>query len=175
MAGRIHIYISITVALFLVLSCGCSVSQRENNLKPAVVGHMDMSRKKDYILNNKETLKNFLVTAQDITTRQKPLVLQELSVEAKKYIEAYVDPIVADFEADKNLETRLEIAKLELLSGLLYAELSAYREARDSLSQMTKRYSKDSTFLNGSIDPNDIGYGSLDEGMQALKEKISRR
>lgn len=160
------------LVLLLAVGSGC-VAGFQSPTRPAEVSHMDIARKQDYIRTTKATLKTFQRSARDLRDRNRPLVLQELSDEVHRYIRLQVDPIVNDFEAGNNLETRLEIGKLQLLSGLVYVELGETGKVRRLLREMNRRYSTHSSLLTTAIDRNDIGFSSLEEGMQALRERLA--
>ncbi|MBE0599102.1 MAG: hypothetical protein IH614_17795 [Desulfuromonadales bacterium] len=161
--------LALTVAA--VVSAGCS-ADFQPRAQPAVVGHMQIAKKQEYIQNTKATLKNFQASARDLRARNKPLILEELSGEVHRYIRLRVVPIVNDFEAENNLETRLEIAKLQLLSGLVYFELGEVRKVRQLLREMDRRY-QDPSFLSSAIDSQDIGFSTIGEGMQALRGRLA--
>ncbi len=159
--------------VLLPLVGGCTATFTPSP-RPAVVTPMNIVKKQEYIHGTKMTLKNFQTAAIDLGSRRKPVARRELTEEVERYIEMQVEPIVNDFEAGNNLETRLEIGKLQLLCALVYLELAEYREARQMLGEMTRRYGDNPGFLNAAIDRNDIGFGNLEDGMRALKERLSR-
>lgn len=161
-------------AVVIALSGGCGAAF-DLPPRPARVSHMDIAGKQAYIHDAKSTLKIFQAAARDIHGRSKPRARQELAGEFSRYVELQVKPIVDDFEAGKNLETRLEIAKLEVLCGLVYLELEEYRKSWRLLRQLEGRYGDQPDLLKAAIDPNDIGFGSIDDGIQSLRKHLSRK
>ena len=157
----------------LALVGGCATTFTPSP-RPAVVTPMNIAKKQEYIRGAKMILKNFQSAAIDLGSRRKPMARRELAGEVERYIALQVEPIVDDFEAGNNLETRLEIGKLQLLCALVYLELAEYREARQMLGEMNRRYGDSPDFLNAAIDRNDIGFGNLEDGMRNLKERLSR-
>lgn len=159
----------VTTAVFLMLG-GCGVAF-DPPPRPAVVSHMDIVKKEAQIDSVKSTLKIFRASAQDLRSRAKPQELAQLTDQADRYIELQVQPIVEDFEAEKNLKTRLEIAKLQLLCGLVYLELdNAEGNIYKLLRDMERRYGDQPIVLNAAIDRNDVGFGTIRDGMRSLEE-----
>ena len=161
---------AIAATAVLLVASGCSTAF-DPPPRPAVVSHMDVVHKQAYIANVKSTLKIFRASAQDLRLRGKPEELDRLSDEFELYVQMQVQPIAGDFEVDKNLGTRLDIAKLQLLCGLVYLELdnSAWN-IHQLLGDMEQRYGNQPDVLNTAIDRNDVGFGSIREGMQKLDE-----
>jgi len=164
----------VTTAI-LLMAGGCSPPAFDPPPHPAQVSHMNVVKKKAHIDNAKSTLKIFRASAQDLRTRDKPDELETLSEEADRYIELQVQPVVRDFEASNNLSTRLEIAKLQLLCGLVYLELdNAESNIYNLLQDMERRYGDQPDVLNASIDRNDVGFDTISDGMRSLEEWSSR-
>ncbi len=154
----------------LLLAGGCSTSFDPPS-RPAAISHLDVVNKQAYIDSVKSTLKIFHASAHDLRSREKPLKLFQLSEEADRYIELQVHPIIEDFEADNNLTTRLEIAKVQLLCGMVYLELDNPEwKIYQLLREMERRYGDQPDVLYAAIDRNDIGFGTISEGMQSLDE-----
>jgi len=154
----------------LFLACGCSATF-DPPPHPAAVSHMGIVKKRAQIDTVKSTLKIFRATAQDLRSREKPKEMEQLTDEADRYIELQVQPIVADFEAKNSLATRLEVAKLQLLCGLVYLELdNAESNLYKLLRDMERRYGDQPDVLNAAIDRNDVGFATIGEGMQTLEE-----
>jgi hypothetical protein len=160
----------VTTAVFLMVS-GCGGVAFDPPPRPAVVSHMDVAKKQAQIDSVKSTLKVFRASAQDLRSREKPRELAQLTDQADRYIELQVQPIVEDFEAENNLKTRLEIAKLQLLCGLVYLELdNAEGNIYKLLRDMERRYGDQPNVLNAAIDRNDVGFGTIGDGMRRLEE-----
>lgn len=160
-------------AAALVLAGGC-VAAFDPQPQPAAVSHMNVAKKQAYIRGAESTLKIFHAAAMDLRSRGKPLAQQELAGEAKRYIKMQVKPIIADFEAGNNLETRLEIAKLQLLCGLVYLDLEEPWEALGMLREMERRYGDQPDLLNAEFERNDLGFATIGNGMRIIEERLPR-
>jgi hypothetical protein len=158
-------------AAVLLLSGSCAAPL---DPQPAAVSHMSVDKKQDYIRDAESTLKVFNAAAMDLHTRGKPIAQQELAREVKRYIKGQVKPIIVDFEAGNNLETRLEIAKLQLLCGFVYLELEDPWEAVGVLREMERRYGDQPDLLRADLERNDLGFASIAEGMRDLEDRLPR-
>lgn len=144
--------------------------------RPAEVSHMDITTKQAHIDNVKKTLKIFRASARDLRSRQKPEELIQLTGQAERYIKLQVQPLVEDFEADSNLTTRVEVAKLQLLSGLVMLEMDRPEwKLYKMLRAMERRYSDQPDVLNAAIDRYEFGFGTIGDGMRSLEEQRFRR
>lgn len=138
-----------------------------------ILPYRDIKKKKKYIRSTKKNLKLFALIADNANKREEATgSRKELCREAKKYIEIYVKPILNDSEAIQHLETKLEIAKLHLLTVILYFDLALYNQAQDYLNLINRRYGNDLAFLGTTIDQTDIGFSTLAEGVKDLQKKI---
>ena len=134
--------------------------------------HADIAKKKQYIGSVKDTLMNFRLIASDTTRRENELFIKETGREANSFVKTYVEPIINDPEAVRNLETKAEIAKLQLLSASLYYELSGYFQAKFYLERLSERYQSD--FLSSvTVDEMQMGYSTLSEAIAGLQKKIT--
>lgn len=153
----------IVISLF-----GCA---SDRHRRGAVVSYLDVAGKQAYIQEAKSTLKIFHEAALDLRSRQKPQAREELAREADNYIEMQVKPIIGDFEANNDLRTRLEVAELQLLCGLVYLELKEYLKVQDLLKTMRRRYGDNEEILKAALDRSTIGFGNLKDGMRILNER----
>lgn len=163
---------SLGAILFFAFCAGCGTVPFDPQPRAAAVAHLDIVRKQEYIQGTKATLKTFLVSARDLSSRDQHVSLRELADRFSRFVTLQVDPIVGDFEAENSLSTRLEIAKLQLLCGLAYYELGENRRARDLLEQMKQRYGGNAGIMGAPIDRSDIGVASLERGLELLEEKL---
>jgi hypothetical protein len=85
-----------------------------------------------------------------------------------------VRPIVVDFEANNNLRTRLGVAELQLLCGLVYLELKEYEEVLGLLNDMKRRYGHNPEMLNTAINSQYIGFQNIGDGMRILNQRLFR-
>lgn len=167
MVISIRSFIAVAV---LALVGGCSAANPQP--RPSAVSHMDVAQKKAYIHGAESTMKIFHAAALDLRSRGKFESQEELAGEVKRYVDLHVKPIVGDFEAGNSLDTRIEIAKLQLLCGVVYLELEDYWEALKLLREMEKRYGDQPDLLSATIDRSDIGFGTIEDGMRRLEEQL---
>ena len=139
---------------------------------PIALTHADIAKKKIYISRVKETLMNFCLIARDTSRRENELFIKEIGRESNSFVKNYVEPIINDSEAVRNLETKAEIAKLQLLSASLYFELAGYFQAKFYLERLSGQYEID--FLSSvTMDQMHTGYSTVAEGITELQKKIA--
>jgi hypothetical protein len=174
------------IGLFLVLAVlvlalsGCCSCNRTDWPKAPVLGHMSIPQKKIYLGNVQENLKVFRLTAGELAVHQrmtpeeaqKPCAGQGFRCEVLKYIELYAMPIINDTEALENVETRLEVAKVNLLSAYVFEETGQDNRARKLLKLFKKHYKNDASIQNAVVDPAEMGFSRLAEGAAALEAKL---
>jgi len=170
---------TVLIAPLLLAFFGCVPSEEPVSgrleVRPAIVAHMDVAQKKLYIANVKESLKSLLRSAEDVARRKKPQSLTQLRVEGDKFVRAYVVPILGDKEAMAEIDTRLEVAKLYLLTSRFYLQTEASEQSRMYLSRLERGFGDNNIFMNTSIDRNDVGCGSLQEGVDDLRKELAGR
>ena len=136
--------------------------------------HADTDKKKIYINRAKETLMQFRVLARDTRNLKDDFSTEELGREADSYVKNYIEPIINDPDAVRNMEIKAEIAKLQLLSAALYFDLAGYYQAKYYLKRLTEQYESD--FLSSvTIDQMDIDFNTLAEGIEGLQRMISSK
>jgi hypothetical protein len=173
-------------ALFLALSVlilalsGCCACNKADWPKEPVLGHMSIPQKKIYLDNVRQNLKVFRLTAKELEShrRMTPEEAQqacsgkEFCCEVQKYVELYAMPIIQDSEAQEHVETRLDVAKVTLLSAAIYEETGQDRRAMKLLKLFNKRYKKDNSILNAVVDPVEMGCSRLEDGAAKLEIKL---
>ncbi len=141
---------------------------------PVILTHADIDKKKVYISRAKEMLMQFRILARDTRKLKDDTSVKELGREANSYVKNYIEPIISDPDATENLETKAEIARLYLLSAALYFDLAGYYQAKYYLNRLTEQYEGD--FLSSvTIDQMGIGFNTLAEGIEDLKNRISSK
>lgn len=169
-----RVFWALAASALVLLACGCRPAFNPPP-RPAQISHMDVATKLTRIDNVASTLKIFLDTGRDLRSRAKRQELRRLTAEADRYIELQVRPIIHDFEASANLTTRLEIAKLQLLTGLVYLELDNQEwKLYQWLSAMEHRYADQPDVLNATIDRTVFGYDTIAAGLRGLEERRFR-
>ncbi len=159
------------LALFL-LACFCAgcATALPPPPTPVAVGHLDMTQKEAYIARTGTTLQTFHSAAADLRSRSLSAPLQELGENFDRYVAMQVAPIVEDAEARSNLATRMELAGLQLLCGLVYIELGDHHRIEAILAQM-EDYGTDTGILNSPL-AGDIGITRIEDGLKRLRESL---
>ena len=165
------LYMRVFITFVFALFCGCASDPPRT---PEVVSYLDVSKKQEYIQNAMSTLKTFHDAAIDLRSRSKPEAQKVLAEEVEHYIDVRVKPIIGDFEANHNLQTRLQIAEMQLLCGLVYLELKEYDEVQVVLKKMKKRYGQSPEILNAAIDRKYVAFRNIEDGMRILNERLQR-
>lgn len=164
-------------SIFLIsLLSGCAPApQQDQSAVPPVLTHLDLSQKKVYIQKTKSSLRTYRELAEDLAQRQKPESFAVLGMETNNYIQLFVVPIIEDPEAIRNIETKLEIAKLQLLTGYIYLELDMVPMAEQYLDRMATDFGSDPSVLNATLGEPDLSYATIGDGVGALTQMVSRR
>lgn len=174
--------ILLMVGLSLLLLSGCCVCNRADWPEPPVLDHMNTVQKTLYLANAKQTLINFRTTALDLQGHHSPRQADEepadcqregFHCEVARYVEVYAMPILNDAEAMQNLETRLEVAKVNLLSAYALYETDNSRQARSLLKLYDKRYRKDVSIETAMVDSRDMEFATLGEAARNLRAKLT--
>jgi hypothetical protein len=166
-------------ALFLLLAgcCGCN---RTNWPASPALGHMEVSQKLAYMDNVRQTLTVFRTSLHDIEQHTPEISPEEepvcdenqFSCEVYKYVEVYAMPIIMDEGARTNLQTRREVAQINLLSAYAFYQIQQYRKARSLVQLFENQYGEDPSILNSPVDSGDMGYSTFGEGLRLLKRKL---
>ncbi len=170
----------IFVCLLLFLS-GCCSCNREDWPDPPVLDHMNVSQKTMYMENVRQTLAVFRTTFRDIENHApEPSPDEPPSCEDKrfpcevfKYVEVYAMPIISDQGALSNPQTRLEVAKINLLSAYALYESRHYGQARKLVGLFEKQYGEDSAVLSALVESGEMEFATLGEGLKVLKRKLA--
>lgn len=168
------------LAVLVLALSGCCACNKSDWPEAPVLGHMSIPQKKLYLDNVRQNLKVFRQTAKELDSHQrltpeeeqKPCSGQGFRCEVQKYIELYAMPIIQDPEAQENVETRLSVAKVNLLSAYVYEETGQDNRARSLLKLFLKRYKKDASVQNAVVDPAEMGFSRLAEGAAELEAKL---
>jgi hypothetical protein len=170
----------LALAVLILSLSGCCACNKGDWPKEPVLGHMSVPQKKIYLENVRQNLKVFRLTAKELDSHQrmtseeaqKPCNGQEFRCEVQKYVELYAMPIIQDLEAQEHVETRLEVAKVTLLSTSVYEETGQDSRARKLLKLFNKRYKNDASIQNAVVDPAEMGFSRLAEGVAQLEVKL---
>lgn len=174
MKNKNHFLIFGLCAVFLA---GCAPTTRpvtELPVEPVILSHLGGAQKRSYVAGVKQNLRHFLATASDLSSRNKPASLSQLAAQAQKYIETYVRPAIADPTLSEDLETRMEVAKVHLLVGYVYARCGTTKRAGNDVELFKKRYAGDPAVLSSALDRNDFDADNLGQALQALERLLGR-
>jgi hypothetical protein len=142
---------------------------------------MDLSQKLVYMDNVKRTLMVFRTSLTDIEQHSPELPPEEqplcedqsFSCEVFKYVEVYAMPIITDDGARANLQTRLDVAKINLLSAFALYETGQNGKARSLVRLFEKQYGDDPSILNAFVESGELEFSTLAEGLRSLKWKLT--
>jgi hypothetical protein len=166
--------------LVFQLSGCCSCNRADWPDSPSLA-HMDLSQKLIYMDNVKRTLMVFRTSLADIEQHapelppeEQPLCEdQSFPCEVFKYVEVYAMPIITDDGALANLQTRLDVAKINLLSAFALYETGQYGKARSLVRLFEKQYGEDPSVLNAFVESGELEFSTLGEGLRSLKWKLT--
>jgi len=163
--------------LCAVLAVGCAPTTRpvsELPVEPVILSHLGDTQKRSYVAGVKQNLRHLLATAGDLASRNKPAPLSQLASQAQKYIETYVRPAIADPTLSEDLETRMEVAKVHLLVGYVYARCGTTKQAGKDVELFKRRYADDPAVLSSALDRNDFDADNLGQALQTLERLLGR-
>jgi hypothetical protein len=174
-------YLGLITGCLLLFVSGCCACNRAEWPDPPVVDHMSVSQKVAYMENVRQTLVVFRTTLADIGKHEpEPLPDepptcedQRFPCEVLKYVEVYAMPIVFDQGALANPQTRLEVARINLLSAYALYESEHYGKARKLVRLFEKQYGEDAAVLGALDQTGDMGFATLGEGLKTLKRKLA--
>lgn len=159
-----------------VIFAGCTpVPKQEQWPDTPILSHLNISQKKVYIHSIKNSLSSYRRLAEDLGQREKPESFIQLGQESDKFVQMYVVPITEDADAASNLETKLDVAKLQLLSGLTYADLGMASKAKQCFARISEKYGSDASIMSATLGEPDLGYATFGDGVSALKQILSRK
>lgn len=141
-------------------------------VEPISLSHTDFSRKKAFVKNAKNTLKQFRLIVEENRKLSKAYSVEELGYEAYRYIETYVRPLLKDAQVNQSPETRLDMAVIHILCAYLYTDLMLYNESEMYLELFERQYGRDGQILTQNIDQTDTGFATLAESIQYLEEML---
>lgn len=172
----------LVAGIVVLLMSGCCACNKADWPEQPVLGHLNTGQKNQYLANVKQNLINFRTTAVDLQSHQPPRPVDEepagcrregFHCEVIRYVEVYVMPILNDAEALQNLETRLEVAKVNLLSAYALYETGSYGKARKLLKLYDKRYRKDVSIETAMVDRREMEFATLGEGAGVLRTRLA--
>jgi hypothetical protein len=82
-------------------------------------------------------------------------------------------PIISDQGALSDPQTRLEVARINLLSAYALYESRHYGRARKLLGLFEKQYGEDPAVLSTPVESGGVEFPTLGEGLKTLKRKLA--
>jgi len=135
------------------------------------IANADLEKKKKYIEDARQTLIKFRMVAEN-ARKLKIKIDNELVRESDRYIRRYVIPLLNDTEAASNRETAFDIAKLHLLSSLLYCDVGSYIEAERFDNKFGERYGENSVLIYRRIPEAEIGFATIRQGLAHVRKQL---
>ena len=172
----------IFITIVTVISCfiiGCA-TEPESQLElsssgPLVSIDVDDAAKLDYLRNVKDMLKYYHEVVVDLRYYHKRHNFKELTHMIDRYVETYVDDILLDADSPGNIDMEIETAKIHLIVIALYFDIGYQIKAVKYLESFHDRYHADRYLLEKTLNPRDIGYSSLGQGMKVMEERAHRK
>ena len=168
--------------IWIALCClqlGCASEPKKefelSPVEPLVSIDVDEAAKLDYLRNLKNRLKDYHEVAVDIKYYHDSTNFKELAKMIDKYIETYIDDILPDTDASGNIDIQIENAKIHLVVIALYFDIGFQMKAVKYLELFHNRYHADTFLLEKTLNPKDIGYSSLGQGMKVLEQRAHRK
>jgi hypothetical protein len=168
--------------IWIALCClqlGCASEPKKefalSPVAPLVSIDVDEAAKLDYLSNLKNRLKDYHEVAVDIKYYHDRTNFKELAAMIDEYIAAYIDDILLDADASGNIDIEIEIAKIHLVVIALYFDIGYQMKAVKYLESFHNRYHADTYLLEKTLNPKDIGYSSLGQGMKVLEQRAHRK
>jgi hypothetical protein len=169
--------------LAVVFSCfqfGCAAPgpKPEEELSSAgsiIAIDVNDAAKLDYLQNVKNALKYYHRVVIDIKYYHNKSNFKELFEEIEKYVKTYVDKILFETDTSGNIDLKLETAKIHLVLTSLYFDIGYQMKAVKYLESFYERYHADTYLLEKTLNPRDIGFFSLGQGMKILEQIAHRK
>jgi hypothetical protein len=164
--------------IILILSgfyFGCASSTvPEGNFSPpgpAIPEYVDIKVKQQYLQNVKESLKLYKQVILDLKYYHDLYNFEELAKEINKYVNIYAKDAINDSELNRNIDTQIEVAKVYLLIISVYLDIGYNEQAWEYLDLFRDRFKSEIYLLDMTLDPEDIGYRTINMGLRKLEEK----
>ena len=159
---------------FIHFGCASKTGMEEELLSsgPVISIDVDDKVKLEYLQNIKNSLKLYSQVILDLKYYHPRTNFRELANEIDKYVETYVDDILMDYDSVSSIDIGVEIAKIHLLVTSIYFDIGYNIRTLKYLELFHDHYQDDEYLLEKALDPRDIGYSSLGQGMRILEKKV---
>jgi len=142
---------------------------------PLVSIDVDDAAKLEYLQNVKNSLKDYHEVVVDLKYYHDRTHFKELAQMIDKYVETYIDDILLNADPPGNIDIEIETAKIHLVVTSIYFDLGYQIKAVQYLESFHERYHADTYLLEKTLNPKDIGYSSLGQGMKILEKRAHRK
>jgi hypothetical protein len=170
-----------TIIVMVMLSCfyyGCAsnsgLKEELSSSGPVISIDVNDETKMAYLGDIKHTLNLYSQLLADLKYYHKPNSTRELSQEIDEYVETYVNDFLFNSDSNGSVDVQMEVAKIHLLVVSLYLDMGDTIKAQGYLKSFSERYHKDTYLLAKTLNSKDIGYQSLEQGMDELTERARR-
>ena len=159
---------------FIHFGCASNTKMKEELLSsgPVISIDVDDKVKLEYLQNIKKSLKLYNQVILDLKYYHPRYNFKELANEIDKYVETYVDDILIEYDSVDSIDIGVEIAKIHLLVTSLYFDIGYYIQTFKYLELFHDHYHNDTYLLEKALDPRDIGYSSLSQGIRILEKRV---
>jgi hypothetical protein len=170
------------IAIVIVtLSCfhfGCAsntgLEEGLSSSGPLISIDVDNKAKVEYLRNVRNSLKSYHQVILDLKHYHYRYNFKDFAKEIDKYVETYVNDVLVDSDSNSGIDIKLEIAKIHLLVTSMYFDIGYNIKAVKYLQSFHDRYHSDTYLLEKTLNPRDIGYSTLGQGMRILEERALR-
>ena len=170
------------IIIWMALSCfqfGCAPDPKMefelSSITPLVSIDVNEAAKLEYLHNVKNRLKDYHEVVVDIKYYHDRSNLKELAGMIDKYVETYIDDVLLNADSSGNIDIEIETAKIHLVVIALYFDIGYQIKAVQYLESFHDRYHADTYLLEKSLNPKDIGYSSLGQGMKVMEQRAHRK
>jgi hypothetical protein len=173
MVAKIIAIVVGTLSLFY-FGCASNTGLEEELFSAGSIISIDVDDKVklEYLENIKNSLKLYRQVILDVRYYHPRSNFKELASEIDKYVETYIDDILIEYDSVGSIDISVEIAKIHLLVTSIYFDLGYNIRTLKYLELFHDHYHDDKYLLEKALDPRDIGYSSLGQGMRILEKKV---
>ena len=169
------------IIVWMALAClmlGCASEPKKefelSSAAPLVSIDVDESAKLDHLRNLKNRLKDYHEVVVDIKYFHDRTNFKELAKMIDKYVQTYLDEILFNPDSSGNIDIEIETAKIHLVVIGIYFDVGYQIKAVKYLESFHDRYHADTFLLEKTLNPKDIGFSSLGQGMKIMERRAHR-
>jgi hypothetical protein len=161
---------------FFCFGCAADTGLQEELVSagPVISIDVDNKTKLAYLQNVKNSIKSYDQIILDIKNYHRKTNFKELAEEIENYVDTHVNEILIETQSNSSVETQVEIAKIHLLVIRLYINIGHKIKSLEYLKLFNDHYGRDTYLLEKSLNPRDIGYSTLGQGIKILEERANK-